>query len=81
MKKILLFIFLFSFKSLIAQKHNDTSLHVSVGLSVDMIKERQKKINRFAKILNKSVNYLAGTPENPIEKPYGLITIGAKALF
>ena len=35
----------------------------------------------FAKILNKSVNYLAGTPENPIEKPYGLITIGAKALF
>ncbi|HYM20935.1 MAG TPA: hypothetical protein VEW28_08020 [Candidatus Kapabacteria bacterium] len=31
--------------------------------------------------LNRSVDYPAGTPPNPIEKPYGQVSIGAKALF
>jgi hypothetical protein len=35
----------------------------------------------LVQFLNRSVDYLAGTPVNPMEKPYGLLTIGAKALF
>lgn len=35
----------------------------------------------FLRAMDKNVNYLSGTPVNPLQTPYGLLTIGAKALF
>lgn len=52
MKLILLFILLFNGLFSIAQRSNDTIIVVSVGLSIDKVKERQEKINAFADSLN-----------------------------
>ncbi len=35
----------------------------------------------FAQASHRSVDYPGGTPTNPLQKPYGIITLGAKAVF
>jgi hypothetical protein len=43
--------------------------------------ELWRGLNLFVRGYWQSVDYLAGTPENPLEKPFGFLGIGAKALF
>jgi hypothetical protein len=53
----LFFILFFSVQSLSAQRNNDTVVTISVGLGIDKVKERQKKIKCFADSIN---NYKGG---------------------
>ncbi|MBS1904801.1 MAG: hypothetical protein JSS75_13930 [Bacteroidetes bacterium] len=43
--------------------------------------ELWRGISLVGSVLNRSVDYPAGTPANPLEKPYGQISLGARALF
>ena len=50
-------------------------------LDATMQYELWRGLKFFIRGYSKSVDYLAGTPLNPQEKPYGFFAIGAKALF
>ena len=52
MKTSLFFLLFLNVQFLNAQNNKDTSIHVSVGLGIDRVKERQQKINIFADSLN-----------------------------
>ena len=50
-------------------------------LDATMQYELWRGLKFFVRGYSKSVDYLAGTPLNPQEKPYGFFGIGARALF
>jgi len=64
------------------------SFHILDGNRVNIVTidgkvlyEVWRGLQLFIRGYNKSVDYLAGTPVNPREKPYSFFGIGAKALF
>lgn len=51
--KICLIVMLLLNVQLLTAQNSDTSIHVSIGLGIDRVKERQEKINSFADSINR----------------------------
>jgi hypothetical protein len=76
------------FEKTISYGDGDRTFHILDGNRVNIAivdatvsYELWRGLNFFLRGYSKSVNYLAGTPAHPLEKPYGFFGFGAKALF